>query len=295
MCSDRKGELTNKAGPNPEIFGVRLPAVLGGESGALEHVFVTRLSHPYSAAVNTANAEIAIYNREVLAVYARNEDGKYEERLRKELAGSESGIVGFGGDDDFVGHGGRYDSGVQFEGSHVAAVDGTRWKAIAPRFIEAAADGRHFAVLLHDRTLWLYDAERDELVRAEIAGQGDISGVAFNGSDRLLVADRVTRVSEYRLGDLSVVRRAQMEADWLETLYRYVVVPVHTVFPKPTEINNITTYLLTDQKTIVAGPRDGDLRTRRLTLDLWGPIWSNLGFLAGMLVIGCAYVWRKDF
>ncbi len=86
-----------------------------------------------------------------------------------------------------------------------------------------------------------------------------------------------------------------MEADWLETLYRYVVVPVHTVFPKPTEINNITTYLLTDQKTIVAGPRDGDLRTRRMTLDLWGPIWSNLGFLAGMLAIGCVYVWRKDF
>jgi hypothetical protein len=290
----QKGELAGKAARSPEIFGVRLPAVLGGNAEALEHVLVARLSHPYSAAVNAQSGEVAIYNREVLAVYARNEKGTYEERLRKELAGSDSGVVAFGGNAILLG---SADGAVRVFNSRDMTLR-SRWapaEGVAPRFVEAAPDGGHFAVLLHDRTLWIYDEGRDELERAEVTGQEDITAFAFNGPARLLVADRVTRVSEYRLDDLALVRRAEMEPDWLETLYRYMVVPIHKVFPKPTEINNITTYLLTEQKTIVAGPRDGDLRTRRLKLDLWGPVWSNLGFLAAMLAIGCVYVWRKDF
>ncbi len=171
----QKSELTNKTGPQPEVFGVRLPAMLGGESGGLEHVLVTRLSHPYSAAVNASNAEIAIYNREVLAVYARNEDGKYEERLRKELAASESGIVGFGGTTIMLGTG---DGSIQVFNAKDLSLR-KRWnpaEGVAPRFIEAAVDGRRFAVVLHDRTLWLYDAERDELVRAVGCGSGRYLG-----------------------------------------------------------------------------------------------------------------------
>jgi len=30
-------------------------------------------------------------------------------------------------------------------------------------------------------------------------------------------------------------------------------------------------------------------------IDVWGPIWSNLAFVAVMLAIGCIYVERKDF
>jgi hypothetical protein len=290
----QKGEVAIKAAPSLEVFGVRLPAVLGGNAESLEHVLVTRLSHPYSAAVNAENGEVAFFNREVLAVYARNEKGTYEERLRKELAGSDSGVVTYGGNTIVLG---SADGTVRVFNAQDLTLR-SRWapaEGIAPRFVEAAPDGRHFAVLLHDRTLWIYDSQRDEFARARVAGQEDITAVAFNGSEQLLVADRVTRVSEYELADLALVRRAEMEPDWLETLYRYVVVPIHKVFPKPTEINNITTYLLTEQKTIVAGPRDGDLRTRRRKLDLWGPVWSNLGFLAVMLAIGCVYVWRKDF
>ncbi len=165
----QKGVLTNKAGPIPEVFGVRLPVVLGGDSGALEHVLVTRLSHPYSAAVSAATAEIAIYNREVLAIYARNERGAYEERLRKELAGSESGIVGFGGTTILLG---TSDGTIQVFNAKDLTLR-SRWnpaEGVAPRFIEAAPAGRHFAVLLHDRTLWLYNEERDELGRAERRG-----------------------------------------------------------------------------------------------------------------------------
>jgi hypothetical protein len=152
------------------------------------------------------------------------------------------------------------------------------------------------AVLLHDRTLWVYDAGEESLNLAAVDGQGDISGIAFGGNDRLLVGDRVSRVSEYELPTFALVRRVEAEPDWMESLYRYVVQPLYTIFPKPSEIGDVTAYLISDQKTMrPVESRDGDLRKRQFKLDIWSPIWSNLAFLAVVLTLGCVYTARKDF
>jgi hypothetical protein len=290
----QKADLAARQRTDLQVFGMRLPAAFNPGASGFDQVFATRLTHPYSAALNPTNGDVAIYNREVLSLFSRIESGRYEERRTKELPGTDSAVVAIARDTVVLGTTAGeiqiYDAASLKEQRAFQPAEG-----VAPRFIEASPDGRHFAVLLHDRTLWIYDAKLDELSRADVAGQGDISGVAFADDDRLLVSDRVSRVSVYGGLGFDLMRRVETDPDWLEVLYRYLVVPLHTVFPKPTQISNLTTYLIADRRTITRGPADGDLSTRQSKLDIWGPIWSNVAFLGVMLAIGCIYTARKDF
>jgi ABC-type transport system involved in multi-copper enzyme maturation permease subunit len=276
------------------IFGMRLPAAFNAGPSGFEQVLATRLTPPYSAAISPTNGEVAIYNREVLSLYTPGDEGRYSERLRKELAGTETAIVATGDEMLLLG---TADGELRiYDASNLALLDTHEPRpGVAPRFIEASPDGRRFAIVLHDRSLWIYDADERALWQPPVSGQDDICGVAFQGNDRLLVGDRVTRVSEYELPGFALVRRVENEPDWLEVLYRYAVVPLYTIFPKPTQISNVTAYLIAEQRTVQRGGRDGDLRARHIPLEIWGPIWSNLAFLAVVLCLGCMYVARTDF
>ncbi len=84
----------------------------------------------------------------------------------------------------------------------------------------------------------------------------------------------------------------------LEILYRYVVMPLYTVFPKPGEMDGVVTQLvvgdpvdLFEQSRL---PRD-QVNVERKPIDIWRPIWSNAVFLAVMLTITCVYITRRDF
>jgi hypothetical protein len=84
-----------------------------------------------------------------------------------------------------------------------------------------------------------------------------------------------------------------------ERIYRYALHPIYTVFPKPGELNQTVMYLLTSQDSapgairIDEGPPNAAPQSVRL--NVWGPIWSNLAFLAVVLALSCVYVARKDF
>jgi hypothetical protein len=287
-------ELTARQRADLVIFGMRLPAAFNAGPSGFEQVLATRLTPPFSAAVDPTNGEVAIYNREVLSSYAPGDDGRYRERVRKELPGSDTAIVARG--DQIVLLGAADGELCVYSTDNLSLRTTFEPRpGVAPRFIEASPNGRLFAILFHDRSLWLYDAVNDTLSQAPVSGQDDICGVAFHGDDRLLVADRVSRVSEHKLPGYELVRRVENEPDWLEALYRCAVVPLYTVFPKPTQISNVTAYLIAEQRTFQRGGRDGDLHARQIPLEIWGPIWSNVAFLAVVLCLGCIYTARTDF
>ena len=85
----------------------------------------------------------------------------------------------------------------------------------------------------------------------------------------------------------------------LEILYRYVVMPLYTVFPKPGELDGVVTYLVVGDPVNLFEqsrmPRDQVNLERRGPIDIWQPIWSNLAFLAVMLTVTCVYISRRDF
>ena len=129
---------------------------------------------------------------------------------------------------------------------------------------------------------------------ASIAGQGEISAATF-ADDKLYVAEHVTRVIEYDLATSTVARQWQSPMPLAETIYRYFLNPLYTIFPKPSQLNQTVTYLLTSNDAPVGGIRLEDPEGRAAKVDVWGPVWSNLAFLAVVLAISCLYISRKDF
>ena len=167
-----------------------------------------------------------------------------------------------------------------------------------PRFAAAAEGGRWLSVLFHNRRLWLYDTRQERAANISLSGQGNISAAAFDGPDRLLVADRGTRVTRYQLDPARVEERLAPAMSNLELGYYYGLVPIYTAFPKPGELGKAVTYLLNDKndkQEDTLDPRSKDLSRKQDPVDVAGPIWSSLAFLSVMLTFMCLYVWRADF
>jgi len=164
-----------------------------------------------------------------------------------------------------------------------------------PRDVVASPDGRWAAVLFHHRWVWLYDGQQGLSLIPSLNGQGDISAVAFDADSSLLAADRFGRITRYSPTEsCAVLETMEPEPDFLETLYTRVIDPVHTVFPKPGEMENVVTWLMTRQQTI--SPDDTDeLSASRKVIDIQEPLWSNLAFLAVMLTITSILITRRDF
>lgn len=163
-----------------------------------------------------------------------------------------------------------------------------------PDAMRMSDDGRYLAIVYKNARLWLYDTKESD-TPFRVAGQGDISAAAFAG-EKLLVADRLTRVIEYDLADGRRVRQWQGSMPLAEKIYRYFLNPLYTVFPKPGELNTTVNHILTEPDAKVAGVRlDENQEGIPQSVDVWGPVWSNLAFLVVVLGISCVYVARRDF
>ena len=149
-------------------------------------------------------------------------------------------------------------------------------------------DGRWFSVLFHSGAVWLYDADKE-------AGRWYKSGascIAFNGNN-LMVVDRSARLIEYDLSSGGETRRLEPSMDGTLTVFTYLVKPLYWVFPKPGELENAAQYAVTDQDSAPLGNAQ-DLRTARIKIDVWGPIWNSLIFEFVMLALTCIYITRAD-
>ena len=168
-----------------------------------------------------------------------------------------------------------------------------------PRSMVASPDGQTLAVLFDDSKVWLYDLEHGRPLTERISGQGDISAITFSPTNRLFVADGFGRVTTYKTGPFERSEVFAPPAETLEILYRYVVMPLYTVFPKPGELDGVVTYLVVGDPVNLFEqsrmPRDQINLENRGPIDIWQPIWSNLVFLAVMLTITCVYISRRDF
>jgi hypothetical protein len=273
-----------------KVFGFKLPAAGGSRfvsaSGDL------RLGTPLSAAIDRGNDEVLLFDSQMLRVLSPDAKGRYVERVSRELEGNLSGIVAIGGGRVLLARAnGEIDV---FDSVRLESLGTFRPEAKnAPRFVDVSPDGKTFAVLFHNRRLWLYDAANGLPLTVPLTGQGDISAAAFSG-ERLLVADRFTRVTAYELPSGQIVDRRQPALSAIERVYLFGIQPIYTVFPKPGEMSNVANYLLTGSESASVGGSN-DLQTSRQKLDIWGPIWSNLAFIAVVVGLGCLYTARKDF
>jgi hypothetical protein len=274
-----------------KLFGFDLGGAGGGrfvQAGPEMH-----LSAPLSAAIDRATDEIVLYDTQTVQVLAPNAKGRYVPRAKHEAGGSLVGAVTMGGERVLL-----VDTNGEvtlFDSHDLKPQDSYRPEGnTAPRFVDVSPDGRFFAVLFHNRRLWLYDTTGRAPLSISITGNGDISAASFTPDNHLLVANRFTRVIEYELSTGKIINRRQPTLSALETVYLFIIKPIYTVFPKPGEIGNVVNYLLTGSENVTVGPSN-DLQFNRPRLDVWGPIWSNLAFIAVVVALGCLYTHRKDF
>jgi ABC-type transport system involved in multi-copper enzyme maturation permease subunit len=274
-----------------KLFGMNLPVAGGGHFAMAGKEM--RLGTPLAAAIDRATEDVALFDSETLCVLAPDVKGRYVERATREIDGNVAGIVAAGGGRVLLvqsnGEITLFDSG-DLSPQDVYRPEGNT----APRFADVSPDGRFFAVLFHNRQLWLYDTIDHATLRVSITGNGDASAAALSSNGRLLVADRFTRVTEYELPSGKIVERRRPSLTALETVYLFAIKPIYTVFPKPGEMDNVVNYLLTGTENITIGPVN-DLQTNRPRLDVRGPILSNLAFIAVVVALGCLYTQRKDF
>ena len=102
-------------------------------------------------------------------------------------------------------------------------------------------------------------------------------------------------MTSYQLDPFQTEDRRAPALTPLERAYYYAIVPIYTVFPKPGELGNVVSYLLTEQETVATNPNSEDLSQRRIKINIYGPVLSSLAFLVVVLTFTCLYVRRTDF
>ncbi len=271
-------------------FHVPLPELRGGFVPAGSQ---TRLRPLQSSACDAASGAMLLFDGTQMVLCQVDDSGKYDVAGEVKLDRRASGRVALGGGRAYLALGGgevrRYGPKLEVLKPVDSGINSV------PISAAVSPDGRYLAVVFKNARLWLYDTRDDAPVPLSVRGQGDVSAATFAG-DKLLVADRLTRVSEYDLAERKLTKGWQPPMSTLEKIYRYGLYPLYKIFPKPGELNDTVSYVLTAEDTKIAGPRFDDRRQNVPTkVDIWGPVWSNLAFLAVVLAISCWHVSRKDF
>ncbi|MDA1051083.1 MAG: ABC transporter permease subunit [Planctomycetota bacterium] len=277
-----------------KLFGFALPLPSSGpfEKASPEEGLV--IARPSDAAMNERTGELAVYTRGTVKVLARSASGNYETNAEMEIADSSSKPIalGFAGQSLLLAH---QDGRIQVLDAHTlrSRSEFSDESPNQPRFVAASPDGRWFAVLFHNGRLWTFDAESNAMRLAPVSGQGDISGVSFSTDSELFVIDKAFRVSRYSLDPFKVEHRYSPTLGFGGILYRYVLVPVYTMFPKPGKLDETFQYLLSGKDTQVAD--SGDLSIAQAELNPWAPVWSSALFMFVVLGIACVYIEWQEF
>jgi hypothetical protein len=247
----------------------------------------------FVAAMNPDSGVLATYSRGTIWLFKTNGENEYERVATKKLDSKKDALtsLAFAGDALLV---------AQNNGK-LHLLDGTTLEerkvfepetSTDPRHVRAAPGGDWFAVVYHSGALWLIDVKAGEIRKADVKGQGEISAIEFSGSDRLLVCDGGRRVFEYSVGDEQLQREYSPTMGMGERLYRWIVLPVYTVSPKPREFYQTTQYLLLEKKNLGSGRQ---MSARQAEIHPWRPVWSSLIFMVVMLGLACLYVERQEF
>jgi hypothetical protein len=292
-----EGDATREHRPF-KVFGVDIAPQ---DSGKFERIGPTpeqKWRRPFAAAINRDNGRLAVFSHGTLSVLAPDDARNYVVKRQVEIETEKGAIVEFVGGRVVLGTG---DGHVRiYDGSSLEEQANLTPRARAkPRKLAGSPDGRQLAVLFDDGHAWLYDIAEKSPLSVRIGAQGDITAIAFSPENRLLAADGFGRVTAYRLDPFERGNAYQSPMDTLEILYRFVVMPLYTIFPKPGELNDVVTYVVVGDPIELfeqsRGNRDELIREERPPIDIWSPIVSNLIFLAVVLTITCVYIERRDF
>ena len=151
------------------------------------------------------------------------------------------------------------------------------------------------AVITHAGQLFSLDCEEQKLEKIRVPVRGPFSAMLWESQDVLWLAKQPNSIYKIDLNSNKKLKQWIPEKSGFEKFYFWGVMPAYEIFPKPAALDDAMTFVLVNKKTQGMSVVNSNLESTRRTLDIWSPIWSNLGFLAFMLTISCIYVARKEF
>ena len=157
--------------------------------------------------------------------------------------------------------------------------------------VVASPKGRWFAVVYQHNQITLVDAVQGEFRQRGFTGQGNISAAQFRDDGTLLVTDRATRVTRYRLDPLQKADTHAPRLAMMEQAFYSLILPLYKILPKPAELNNTALYLLTGKESLASRASP----STHLSFRPWNPVWSGLAFVVVMLALACWYIERSEF
>lgn len=273
------------------FFGVHVP--LPERGGRFANVGPKLQLRPLvSAAMDPVSGDVALFDGIKLLLCARQDDGKYKQVADHSFDTKRDGKLALAADQVFLSE----DAGavLRFDRQLKPLESLPLESAGAAEAVAVSADGAYLAIVARDGHLAVLDAKKGTPLALPLVGQGDIAAAAFQDHD-LLAVDRLTRVTRYELANLKRAAQLDPPMNVAERIYRYALHPLYTVFPKPGQLNETVSYVLTPKETTPGAIRLEDRNAPQPEVDVWGPIWSNLVFLIVVLAVSCAYVSRKDF
>ena len=274
------------------VFGLHIP--LPEQGGRFAPVGPAVSLRPLqSAAIDPQTGAIVLFDGTRLVLFERDAKGGYRQGNEQKFERKQTGEVAVGGGQVFLALGQREILRYSAQLMPLQPID-TGIRAAAES-MSVSPDGRYLAIVFRNARLWLYDIRESRPAELEVTGQGDVSAAAFEGQ-KLFVADRLTRVTEYGLEKMRMADQRHGGMPLAERIYRYALHPLYTVFPKPSQLNETVNYMLTSSDAPAGAIRlDDGNPNPPAKVDVWGPVWSNLAFLIVVLAVSCAYVYRKDF
>ncbi len=251
-------------------------------------------STPFAAAWNDAAGELAVSDRGTVRLYKRTENGDFAPGPHRDLGSTQPVLIASSGGVVLVARADGTLAPLDRDTLHTRR-EFRPFGDVAPRSVAASPDGRWFAVLFHHRRLWLFDASRNRVLTPSLRSQGDVSAVAFDDQNRLLVADRARRLTRHETEEFAVDAEFDPPATTTERLFDYVVEPLYAVCPKPGDLDHLVNYLFTARGAEATPGNEENLQAERNAPEIWRPVWSNLLFLAVVLGLTCLSIERKDF
>ena len=254
-----------------------------------------------SVAFNPTDSSFLALNAGEIRRINRTAEGKYVADETRDLQWKESAILAVGGNVAII---------ARADGK-VIAVDATTFEVIAestlpdgqkPRVAECAPDGSSAAVLTHQGTVLVFDGSSRQFSSWAPRESGYASAIAYNDKSQLMVVDHHRSVRLYDVTTQTSSAKLPGSVDLPCRIYDYVVAPLHTILPKPSDLDNAVQWIVTGEKSVEINndPNQGgnaraNLEAERVTFDVWNAILSNLAFIVVMLGLGCLYIARSDF
>ncbi|HMO13532.1 MAG TPA: ABC transporter permease [Pirellulaceae bacterium] len=167
-------------------------------------------------------------------------------------------------------------------------------KRSAIRSIQASPDGRWFAVTYRNGVLWYLDTQQpDQMRRAPVYGQHNISGASFGADGKLWVATNINQLTSYDPAGWQSQQSIQPKSGFMVRAYRYVVNPIYVLFPKPGEFYKLVSHLSSNAPDKY--DRQVDLTNVSEPARPWDPLVSGIIFMGILLLVSCAIFHRQEY